>query len=217
MALRGKRVLLFDGDLGLANVDIQLGLMPKRDLAAVLEGVISLKAATQRYEPGGFDIIAGRSGSTGLSSLSPLRLAELQEQLADVAAGYDCVIVDLGAGINGIVRQIAGQAGKIVVVTTEEPTAVTDAYAFIKVMHNQKAADIRVIVNMAPTSRDGECTYATLLKASQTFLKRTPPLAGIVRLDRRVRDAIRAQIPLLTRAPKSEAGQDVEAIARQLV
>lgn len=218
LARKGQRALLFDGDIGLANVDIQLGLIPKRDLSAVFEGVITLQGAAQRYETGGFDIIAGRSGSGGLGTLSPQRLAELHGDLRKLARSYDRVVLDLGAGIDRIVRQLASQAGTILVVTTEDPTALTDAYAFIKIMSGVKPdADLQVVVNMARTLRDGEKTYNTLLKACETFLKRTPRLAGVVRQDPKVREAIRAQMPILTRSPNTEAARDVEAIAVRLL
>ena len=127
------------------------------------------------------------------------------------------MIFDLSAGIDRNVRQLAVQASTILVITTDEPTALTDAYAFVKVVNALRpGADVRIVVNMAASARDGERTYGTLLKACQSFLKRSPPLAGIVRRDRLVRDAIRAQAPLLTRSPTAEAAVDVLAIAERL-
>lgn len=217
LSMMGQRSLLFDGDLGLANVDIQLGLMPKRDLGAVLGGSISLKRATEHFSDGGFDVIAGRSGSGNLATLPTQHLVDLQDDLIAATKDYDRVIFDLAAGIDRNVRQLATQAETILVLVTEEPTAMTDAYAFIKVVTSAKpGTDVRVVVNMAPTARDGERTYAGLLKVCQNFLKLSPPLAGIVRHDRHVRESIRAQSPILTRSPNAEAAQDVRAIAARL-
>ncbi|NBC34560.1 MAG: P-loop NTPase [Alphaproteobacteria bacterium] len=213
-AMRGQRALLFDADLGLANVDIQLGLMPKRDLAAVLDGTVSLRNATMRFDEGGFDIIAGRSGSNSLASLPPRRLAEMNDDLAALARRYDRMIFDLAAGIDRNVRHLAASAATVLVVTTDEPTAMTDAYAFIKVINAMKPdADMRIIINMAPSRKDGQRIYSTLLKACQSFLNRSPPLAGIIRHDRAVREAIRAQVPILIRTPNADAARDVDAIA----
>src|SRR6195952_5967918 len=97
LARQGKRVLLFDGDLGLANVDIQLGLMPGRDLGTVIAGKASLRDATLRYEAGGFDILAGRSGSGALSALSPAVLETVLDGLRGAAIGRDVVLLELGA------------------------------------------------------------------------------------------------------------------------
>ncbi|MGB1548089.1 MAG: AAA family ATPase, partial [Alphaproteobacteria bacterium] len=99
-----KQVLLFDGDLGLANVDVQLGLMPKRDIANVIGGEISLQQAAFPFGAGGFDIIAGRSGSGTLASLNGPKLARLRDDLAILSAQYDRVIVDLGAGLANSVQ-----------------------------------------------------------------------------------------------------------------
>ena len=217
MANQGRRVLLFDGDLGLANVDIQLGLMPKRDLGSVLDGGITLKGALQTYEEGGFDILAGRSGNGSLVNISARRLAELVVELEKLATDYDQVVMDLGAGIERTIRLLAARAGMIVVLTNEEPTALTDAYAFLKVMRGEHPnADIRIVVNAASSPQDGERTYQTLAKASQSFLRHSPPLAGIIRRDRQVPNAVRAQTSLLIRSPNTEAAADVEAIARRL-
>jgi flagellar biosynthesis protein FlhG len=217
IARQGRRALLFDGDLGLANVDIQLGLMPKRDLGSVIEGRFPLHSAAERFKEGGFDIIAGRSGSGILANLTVQRLNELRTNLMDMSQSYDAVVIDLGAGVDRTVRQLSGPAGITLVVTTDEPTSLTDAYAFIKVTHavNPKA-DLRVVVNMATNTREGERTYNTILKACQNFLKFAPPLAGIVRRDQKVRDAIRNQTPLLVRSPGSDAAKDVNNIAAKL-
>lgn len=212
------RTLLFDGDLGLANVDIQLGLAPTRDLGAVMDGKATMRTATTHFEPGNFDIVAGRSGSGSLATLPTPRLSGLVDDLVSHGDAYHRVIVDLGAGIDRTVRTLAERAATVLVVTTEEPTALTDAYAFIKVMHSMRPeTDLRVVVNMAHSLREGERTYGTLQKACQNFLKMSPPLAGIIRTDRQVRDAIRHQTPLLVRSPNSDAAMDVEAIARGLV
>ena len=218
LARAGRRALLFDGDLGLANVDIQLGLMPSRDLGGVLAGQLTLGQATVPFEDGDFAIIAGRSGMGSLASLPANRLVALGRELTELAGSYDWVVMDLGAGVDRTVRLMTAQAGACLVVTTDEPTALTDAYAFIKVTTTENPnADIRVVVNMATSRRDGERTYETLRKACQGFLKFSPPLAGVVRRDSRVKDSIRSQSALLTRYPNSEAAQDMEAIAKRIV
>lgn len=217
LARMGRNVLLFDGDLGLANVDIQLGLTPDRDLAHVTEGKMTLSEAVTRYEDGKFDILAGRSGSGNLATLTVQNLSDLRGDLVLLARAYDHVIVDLGAGIDRAVRQMAAPAAVTHVIVTDEPTSLTDAYAFIKLTYaaNPKA-DIRVVVNLAPTIGEGQRIYQTIAKACETFLRIVPPLAGIIRRDSKVRDAIRAQTPLLTRSPLTEAAQDVESIVNGL-
>ena len=115
-------------------------------------------------------------------------------------------------------RRLSQLAGTCLVVTTGEPTSITDAYAFIKLSHAERPeGDLRILVNMAESRADGERTYGALLKACRSFLGAEPPLAGIVRRDRKVPDAIRHQTPLLVRHPGAEAAVDVEAVAERLL
>jgi flagellar biosynthesis protein FlhG len=216
LARAGERVLLFDGDLGLANVDIQLGLTPAHDLASVVDGRIGLAAAAQAHE-GGFAILAGRSGSGALSQLPPATLEDLLAALRQESTRLDRVVLDLGAGLDRSVRRMSGFADTLLVVATEEPTSLTDAYAALK-LHaaDVPAGEARVVVNQASSRTAGERTYATLARACRSFLGRAPALAGVVRRDDRVREAIRRQTLFLTRHPTAPAAADVEAIAAGL-
>lgn len=217
LAKQGKKVLLFDGDLGLANVDVQLGLTVQRDLNDVIEGHINLAQAVQRYEAGGYDILAGRSGQASLSTLPLQRLNEVLKQLRLLAQNYDAVLIDLGAGVDKTVRFMASAAGTMIVVSTEDPTALTDAYALIKLSHAAGHADTaHVVINMAENERSGQRTYQTLQKACENFLRISPPALGLVRLDRHVRESIRNQTPLLVRYPNAEAASDIEQIAARV-
>lgn len=216
---RAKRnVLLFDGDLGLANVDIQLGLMPDQDLGDVLAGRLALQQVATHFGPGGFDIIAGRSGCGRLAALPPTRLQQISDDLRRMTNRYDHVILDLGAGVERTVRQLVRGVGSLIVVTTDEPTALTDAYAFIKLSQlDRPQGQTSIVINLASSRRDGERTYHALRKACEGFLKISPPLLGIVRRDGHVREAIRSQSSLLTRFPNTEAATDVSSIAERLL
>ncbi|MBT5309575.1 MAG: MinD/ParA family protein, partial [Rhodospirillaceae bacterium] len=214
LARENLKTLLFDGDLALANLDIQLGLMPKHDLGSVIAGRLTLNQAVLPYEDGNFDIVAGRSGSGGLANVPASRLQVLGDDLVLLSAGYDKVIIDLGAGVERTVRQLTHNVGTCLVVATDEPTSLTDAYAFIKVTHMERpGADIRIVINMANSTREGERTYNTLLKACEGFLKISPPLIGVIRRDNKVRESIKSQSSILTRFPNTEAATDVEEIA----
>ncbi|MFC4235366.1 MinD/ParA family protein [Thalassospira xianhensis] len=214
----GKKALLFDGDLGLANIDIQLGLMPKHDLGGVISGRIGLREAVTPFPDGGFDIIAGRSGSGSLANLPVTRLQALSDDLILTGKSYDKVLIDLGAGVDQGVRQMTSLANTVIVITNGDPTSLTDAYAFIKVTHMARPkTDIRVVVNMAKDRKEGEAIYNKLLKACEGFLKISPPLLGVVRADPRVSECIRSQTPLLMRHPNCDAAQDMEAITQKLL
>jgi flagellar biosynthesis protein FlhG len=217
LARRGCRALLFDADLGLANVDIQLGLTPQHDLGSVVAGRASMAEAVVHHSDGGFDIVAGRSGSGALSAVDPAALERVLTALGAESARYDTLLLDLGAGLDRPVRRMSAWADMLLVLATDEPTSLTDAYAVMKLYAaDRPQGDVRVVVNQAATRQSGERTFATLERACQTFLGRAPALAGIVRRDDHVRDAIRRQTLLLSRHPASPAAADVEAVARSL-
>lgn len=140
-------------------------------------------------------------------------LGELRRQ----SGQRERVILDLGAGLDRGVRHMSAFADTLLVLVTEEPTSLTDAYATLK-LHAADApgGQALVVVNQAATRASGERTYATLARACQAFLGRTPPLLGVIRRDDRVRDAIRRQSLFLVRHPTAPAAGDIEAIAAGL-
>lgn len=216
LAQQGKKVLLCDGDLGLANIDIQLGFTPEKDLTTSLMNYSDLRQAVTPYPQGRFDVIAGRSGSGTLTTLPLQNLIYFKEQLKKLASLYDVVLVDLGAGINAMIQTLMKIAGQCIVIVTDEPTSLMDAYAFIKVMYSQdRSLPMNVVINQAETAEAGERTYGTIQQVCEKFLKMTPNLLGIVRRDHAVRNAICAQKPILTSYPTAPAAEDVKRIVEQ--
>lgn len=217
LANMGHKVLLFDGDLGLANVDIQLGLVPEYDLSEMLSGVVDLDDVISTYEAGGFDVAAGQSGSGQLADLMPEHIVFLKESLKYASGDYDKVFVDLGAGIGGNIRLLTDVAAECLVVITDEPTSLTDAYAFIKVTSiSEPQLVMKIVVNQADSELAGRRTYNTLLKVCENFLGLRPELAGVIRKDLHVKDTIKNQMSLLQRFPSCDASKDVVEIARLL-
>lgn len=238
LAAHGRRVLLVDGDLGLANVDIQLGLTPRHDLAAVLSGRRDLADVIIRHAPHlsnvSFDILPGRSGAASLATLELGLLDRLLQSIRRLE-GYDIVLLDLGAGIDPATRHMAACADTLLVVSTDEPTALADAYAVLKLQARDRTArqgdvdrqaaaqaakapdDVRLVINQSTSLASGRRTYDVLARACSTFLGRAPQLAGVIRRDNRVPDAIRRQTGLLTRHPNAPAAEDVGRIASTLL
>ncbi|MEL7028725.1 MAG: AAA family ATPase [Pseudomonadota bacterium] len=218
-ALQGEKVIVFDGDLGLANVDVQLGLNPTHDLSAVLSGRASLEDAVATVDAGagGFDVLAGASGSGALSSLSQHEVHGVVQGLKALAGQYDRVLIDLGAGIEANVLRLAAAAETVLVVITDEPTSLTDAYAFVKVLTTKHGPmDIRAVVNMVDSPGEGRRVHSALASACRNFLDLDLALAGPIRRDPHVKQAIRHQVPLLVRHPQADAGLDVSRIAALL-
>lgn len=223
LAMLGKRVLLFDGDLGLANIDIQLGLMPENDLANVIESGLSLEDVIVAYPHKSdknipqFDVITGRSGSGSLATLPPQKFSNLIQELQQLAESYDVVLVDLGAGIDQTVQKLCQIGGTCLVVITDEPTSITDAYAFIKVIHNQAPKlNMQIIVNMVEHDRTGQDAYDTIARVCTTFLQQRPMLAGFIHRDSRIKDCIRHQTSILLRYPHAPVTDDVLKLAEYI-
>ena len=208
-------VLLVDADHGLANVDVQLGIDPRQDLEAVLAGRVALAEAVTAH-PAGFGVLAGRSG--GALATRPALLEGLPALLEAARAGWPLVLLDLAAGLGAAERRLAAAADLLLVVATEEPTSLTDAYAVLKLHRRDSGAgaEALLVVNQASDPGAGRRTWQRLDRACRSFLGAGLPLAGVIRRDPRVPDAIRRQVPLLARHPTAAAGEDVRRLARGL-
>jgi flagellar biosynthesis protein FlhG len=211
LAERGRRVALVDGDLGLANIDVQLGLDPGRDLGDVLAGRCPPEAALIAH-PGGFAVLPGRSGAAALAALDTAGIARLLGLLRGLP--MEMVVLDLGAGLAAAQRRLAAAADVLGVVATEEPTSLTDAYAVLK-LHRQDGGAGRagVVANMVANAMAAERVHAALDRACRSFLGAGVALLGHVRRDARIPATIRAQQPLLTRHPATPAAEDLRALA----
>ena len=221
-AQMGRRTLLVDGDLGLANVDVQLGIAPETDLAAVIAGWVELDDAVTPVDggaaAGGFDVLPGRSGSGALAELPQEEVARLAAGLSALSLQYDQVVLDLGAGIEANCMRLARAADKALMVITDEPTSMTDAYAFIKVLRGYApGVEPIIIINQAETREAGRRTYEAIARACSTFLGFRPRLSGIVMRDDKVREAIRAQKTLISTDPLAQPIQDAIAIAKDVL
>lgn len=221
-AQAGKRTLLIDGDLGLANVDVQLGIAPETDLAAVVAGWVELDDAVTPVDGGagngGFDVLPGRSGSGALAEMSPEEVSRLTAGISALALQYDHVVLDLGAGIEASCMRLARAADKALMVITDDPQSMTDGYAFIKVLRGYAPSVEPVIcINQAETRDAGKRTYEAIARACQTFLGFRPHLAGIVMSDPKVRNAIRCQKTLISTDPTAQPVQDAIGISQMLI
>lgn len=218
----GERVLLVDGDLGMANIDVQLGLQPKSDITSVLNGKVPLADAVcpalgGAAERGGFDVISGRSGSGALANLAGPGLTKLASGVAALSLSYDRAILDLAAGADRATIRLALTADDVVIVLNDEPTSLTDAYAFVKTLrlHDDGASPL-VVINNAPDKTAAHEAFGAFRKTCEAFLSFTPNLAGIVRRDANIPAAIRAQTCVSVRSPACDATKDLQALAGSL-
>jgi flagellar biosynthesis protein FlhG len=181
--LMGKRVLIFDGDLGLSNVDIVMGLRPRFSLRDVLDGNASL-VDIMVEDPSGVKIISSGSGISSLSNLSQSEKSILIEQCKCISQKFDLTFIDTGAGISDNVIQLNSLSDQVLVVTTPEPHALTDAYAVIKVIAEQSnIKSFLLLVNQTRSSTEALKIHERISDVSSRFLNIKVNFAGHVPMD----------------------------------
>lgn len=214
---QGKRVLLLDADLGLANINIMLGFEPAATLREVLTKEASIEDVIVSHDLG-FDIIPSGSGFPELSNLSEEERALLVEALDELGSNYDYMIVDTGAGIGSNVMYFCTAAEEIFVVVDCEPTSRTDAYALIKVLtNNHGVKNFSIIANRTPRGGDGKTTYGQLAAACDRFLNVSLKYLGSISDDSAVSEAVVAQRPFLELYPSTRASLDITKIAKKVL
>ncbi|HEB98958.1 MAG TPA: MinD/ParA family protein [Thiotrichales bacterium] len=214
-ARRGQRVCLFDADLGLANANILLGLKPEHTLEDVIDGRRSLPeilvSAGSRL-----DVVPGASGVERLANLALEDAARIQEQLAWLNR-YDLVLFDASSGVGQTVLQLALASPEVLLVMTPEPTALTDAYAFLKLLRQKSfPGRLRVVVNNAHTEAAAAHTYRKFREVARVYLRAAPDLLGTIPRDEAVNRAVQQQRPLIHAEPESLAGRAIGALADAL-
>jgi flagellar biosynthesis protein FlhG len=225
LAARGKRVLVLDADLGLANLDVVLNLHPKITLHDVFTGKNNLEDAILPA-PGGFSVLLAGSGLVEYSRLTPEVRSQLMRIIETLAPRFDHILIDTGAGISDVVLYAVSLADDVLVVATPEPTSLTDAYATIKVLATQqKRPEIRLVVNQTGFRGEGRAIRSQLQLVVDRFVAPTLPegsiapkllLLGEIALDPSVREAVQKRKLLLQLLPGCNASKAIEAIAAKI-
>jgi len=215
-ARRGERVCILDADLGLANVDVLFGLSPHKSVLHVLRGECRL-ADVIIEGPGGVRIVPAASGFSELTALGATDRLGLLAEVDALDGSFDVLLVDTGAGISDNVLYFAAAAAETLVVVTPEPTAITDAYALIKVLATRHGRrDFLVLVNMAANATDAQAAFTRLARVAARFLRVRVEYAGYIPFDDAVSQAVRQQRPLLLTAPGTPASQAIGRLAQRL-
>ena len=213
---RGKRVVVIDADLGLANLDTLLGLNPHATLRQVLRGECSIKDALVEG-PAGIRIVPAASGYEDLTQLTDGQRLTLLEQVDSLDGDFDVLLIDTGAGISANVLFFATAAQETLVVVTPEPTSLTDAYALIKVLSTRYAEhSFAVLVNMARSEFEARKTFTQLTRVAERFLHVSLRWAGYVPHDSEVPEAVRRQQAVIEMAPATPATRALEGLADRL-
>ena len=216
MARRGRRVVLIDADLGTANADVMCNLPNRGTLAHVVAGRKSLEEITVEA-PGGFRLVPGASGLAHMADLSAHDRDRLTAQMRSLEADADLLLIDTGAGVGANVLGFCVAADRVLVVTTPEPTAITDAYAVIKAIHAQTIdPDLRIFVNQVRGEAEARAVAGRISEVSRRFLGLSPAYAGYLNADVLVPRGVRSRRPFTLDAPSAGATRCVSALAERL-
>lgn len=214
MAKQGQRVMVLDADLGLANVDVMLGLRVVKNLSHVLSGECTLDEVLVTG-PHGIKIAPATSGSQSMTELSNTQHAGLIRAFSELQTPIDVLIVDTAAGISDMVLSFSRAAQDILVVVCDEPTSLTDAYALIKLLNREHGVfKFKVVANMVRSMREGQELFNKLSKVTGRFLDVALELVATVPFDENIRKAVRKQTPIVDAFPISPASTAINDLAR---
>ncbi|SHE96310.1 MinD/ParA family protein [Vibrio gazogenes] len=215
MARQGKKVMVLDADLGLANVDVMLGIRPKKNLGHVLAGECELKDAIVEG-PYGIRIIPATSGTKSMVELSHAQHIGLIRAFGSLEEEMDVLLVDTAAGISDMVVSFARAAQDVVVVVCDEPTSITDAYALIKLLSREHQVQrFKIVANMVRSYREGRELFAKLTLVTERFLNVGIELVACIPLDDNVRQAVKKQKIIVEAFPRSPASLAISSLANK--
>lgn len=213
LARKGRRVALLDADLGLANVDVLLGITPRKTLADVLAGEAELIDVLVEG-PEGIRIVPASSGAQDMTQLDSGEHSGLISAFNAIAHQIDILVIDTAAGISSEVTTFLCAAQEVLVVVCDEPTALTDAYALIKVLNQNFGVDrCRIVVNMVRSDEDGKRTFAKLENVCDRFLDTSLLYAGAIPYDDYIRRAVQKQQAVVEAYPTAKASMAYAELA----
>jgi flagellar biosynthesis protein FlhG len=216
LAAQGRSVVLFDADLGLANVDIALGLKPKYDIRHVISGERTLEEILMEG-PNGIKVVPASSGVSSMTSLSSQQQAGLIRAFNELTFPVDSLIVDTGAGIDLSVLTFTSACQEIVVVICDEPTSITDAYALIKVLNRECGVKrFQLLANMVDNDSQGRQLYDKVSRVADRFLDVHLGYLGAIPRDDYLRKAVQQQNAVVQVYPRSPSAQALVRLAKSL-
>ncbi|MCJ8319577.1 MAG: MinD/ParA family protein [Colwellia sp.] len=216
LAQQGQEVLVLDADLGLANVDVMLGLRVKRNLSHVLSGECELDDIVIKG-PAGINVIPATSGSQSMVDLTPAEHAGLIRAFSDMQTKFDVLIVDTAAGISDMVLSFTRAAQDVMLVVCDEPTSITDCYALMKLLsRDHDVFKFKVVANMVRTPKEGQQLFAKLTKVTDRFLDVALDLVAIVPFDENIRKSVRKQKAIVEAYPDSPASIAFKGLATRI-
>lgn len=201
LAISGKSVMLMDADLGLANIDIMLGIKPKLNLHQVITGECSLEEVIIEG-PLGISIVPAASGIGRMADLSVMEQGNLIRAFGEIHHQVDVLIVDTAAGISNSVISFSKAAQEVIVVVCDEPASITDAYALIKVLNREHGVGrFQILSSMVKDVEHGKKLFAKLIRTTEIYLDVSMGYLGSIPMDEKLKDAIRIQSAVMQSFP----------------
>jgi flagellar biosynthesis protein FlhG len=217
MAMAGKKVMLLDGDLGLANVDVMLGLQPSYNLANVLAGECTLED-TIVEAPEGLAVIPASSGKRHMAELNSVQHAGLVHAFSELRRPLDVLVVDTAAGIADSVITFSQASQQVIVVVCNDPASITDAYALVKVLNREHGVDrFQVLTNTVSSANEARDIYENLRRVAERFLDVTLSYMGSVPQDEWLRRAVRRQRAVVEAYPNCPSSAAFHALAKKAI
>jgi len=212
----GKNVMVLDADLGLANIDVMLGIHPEFDLSHVLSGEKTL-AEVVVEGPAGVKFVPGASGIQKMSELSPAEHAGIISAFSDIGPDVDTLIVDTAAGISDTVISFIRASQEVIVVVCDEPESITDAYAIIKLLNQEYGTTrFRILANMVYSAQEGRELYNKMYRVTDRYLDVMLSFMGSIPYDENLRKAVKSQKAVVTAFPRSKSAQAYKNLARKV-
>ncbi len=216
LAKRSKSVMLMDADLGMANIDIMLGINPRYDLFHVITGECSLEEVIVEG-PMGIKIVPAASGIGRMAELSVAEQAGLINAFDDLRCSVDVLVVDTAAGISTSVISFSKAAQEILVVVCDEPASITDAYALIKVLNQEHGVRrFQILCNMVSDAEHGKRLFAKMLRTAEIYLDVSIAYMGSIPMDGKLREAVRMQTAVLESFPYASSSIAFQRLAKKV-
>lgn len=217
----GQRVIILDADFGLANIEIMFGAVPKHNLCDLIYQGKNIKDIIT-WGPMGVGFISGGSGIAGMANLSRDYLVYIIQNLAELDAIADIIIVDTGAGISDAVLEFLVASGEILLVTTPEPTSITDSYSLLKALSRHprfspESSQVKMLANRVEKEEEGQILYSKLNAVVSRYLKMPFAYLGAIPQDGQLSKAVMQQTPVSLQNPSAKSSLAYEAIAAKLM
>jgi len=218
MAKRGKRVFIIDADFGLANIEVLFGVIPRYNLSHVFNGTMELKDIVTEG-PSGIKFLSGGSGLRELAKITDMQMAYIIDKFTYIDSVSDIILIDTGAGISDSIISFIKASSETVIITTPEPTSVTDAYAIVKAARETGGGGpiIKLVINRVDDFKEGSDIYNKISKVAKRFLDLDLINLGYIPYDNSMVKAVKNQKPMISVYPNCEASRAIEAIARKLL